>query len=195
MFNRPSPTSFRPHSRLMSGLKYGLMLSLLVACAGAQKQPSVAPAAQKQPSVAPAAQAFSDMSGMYSFEHEGEFVQLNVEQPAKNTQTRALAVTGFISRYADTDSDRGAFLDYFITKGSLEGDKLTFSTKTIHGLSYEFTGRVVRGAVPRNKDGYYELQGTLTQNTVVDQKVVSSRSREITMKLYPEMDEPSARTK
>ena len=145
---------------------------------------------------APPTPSSSEISGMYSFEREGEFVQINVEVPsAKEAKPRPLAVTGFISRYADTESDRGAFLDYFFTKGSLDGDKLTFTTKTIHGLSYEFTGTVVRGAVARGKDGYYELRGTLTQNTVAYGKTTSAKSREITMKLYPDLDQAPTRAK
>src|SRR5437764_14196668 len=104
---------------------------------------------------------------MYSFEREGEFVQVTVEQrSAKADKTKPLAVTGYVSRYADTDSDRGAFLDYFFTKGALDGDKISFTTKSVHGIFYAFSGTVARGAAAtRDKDGNYELRGTLTQNT------------------------------
>src|SRR5580692_12886627 len=40
----------------------------------------------------------ADYSGMYSFLREGEFVQITVEDAGK--------VTGFVSRYGDSESDR-----------------------------------------------------------------------------------------
>ncbi len=184
MFNHMPKACFRGDSRLSTAAKYGVILSLFAVLSAAQA-----------PNATPAPVPFADMSGMYSFDREGEFVQINVEQPQPNAKTKPLAVTGFISRYADTDSDRGAFLDYFFSKGSLDGEKITFTTKTVHGLAYEFSGKVVRGKVGRDKDGYYEVRGTLTQNTMADGRVVSARSREITMKLYPELDAVPPRKK
>lgn len=175
-------------SRSMKLHNYGVLLSLalLLSVTG--------PAQTKNSNAVPT--QFNDMSGMYSFEHEGEFVQITLEQrSAKADQAKPLAVTGFISRYGDSDSDRGAFLDHFITKGSLDGDRITFSTKPVHGVSYEFSGTVSRGAATRDKDGYYELRGTLTQNSVQEDKIVSARSREITMKLLPDLDSEPAKKK
>lgn len=168
----------------MNPADYGVLLSILLL---------FAPFACAQT----ATSDFSQISGMYSFEHEGEFVQITVEmRSAKADKTKPLAVTGFISRYADGDSDRGAFLDYFISKGSLDGEKLTFQTKTVHGINYTFAGRVLRGsAVSRDKDGYYEVRGTLTQNAVSQERVVSAKSREITMKLLPDLDSAPPKTK
>ena len=187
MFKRAAEFDFRREPRLMRAAKYGLILSIFlsfVAIAG------VAQAKATPPS--PAAQTDDNISGMYSFEREGEFVQITVEvRSPKADKTKPLAITGFISRYGDTESDRGAFLDYFFSKGSLDGDSLHFVTKTVHGLSYEFTGRVVRGAVPRDKDGFYELRGTLTQNVMQQDKVFSAKQREITMKLFPDLDQPA----
>jgi hypothetical protein len=183
MFKRDAILPFWRDARWMTVANYGILLSILaLATAGF--------AAAHVPKPAAASPQFSDASGMYSFEREGEFVQINIEQPtAKRDAIKPLTVTGFISRYADTDSDRGAFLDYFISKGSLDGDKITFATKTVHGIFYEFTGTVVRGAAAtKDKDGYYELRGTLTQNIVLQDKLVSPRSREITMKLFPDID-------
>jgi hypothetical protein len=87
-------------------------------------------------------------------------------------------------------------LDYFITKGALDGDQVTFVTKTVHGISYQFSGVISRGsALTRDKDGYYQLRGTLTQNTVAQDKIVSAKTREITMKLFPDLDQLPARSK
>ena len=188
MFKRVVPSGFRGESRLMSVTNYGIVLSIVAAFVLCGSAPSKAAQTQHTPVAVP--QRFEDISGMYSFEREGEFVQITVEQRAANAdKTKPLAVTGYISRYADTDSDRGAFLDYFFTKGSLDGDKISFTTKTVHGIFYSFSGTVARGAaLTRDKDGYYELRGTLTQNTVAPDKTISARSREITMKLFPDID-------
>src|SRR5437899_2466130 len=81
------------------------------------------PAAAQTTSTAPkaASAAEEDISGMYSFERDGEFIQITVE-PAE--PMKAPAVSGFISRYGDDDSDRGVFLDHFISKGSLDKQNL-----------------------------------------------------------------------
>jgi len=155
--------------------------------------------AGKAKAVAPAAtSADADISGMYSFLKDGEFVQITVERETppvaankKNSPTAPPAkVTGFISRFGEGDSDKGEFLDHFFTKGSLLGNKLSFTTKEIHGVSFEFVGTVERGpAKNRAEDGYYVVTGTLTQN-VDDAKGNSApRSREITMKLLASMDD------
>src|SRR5947207_14282734 len=78
-----------------------------------------------------------DYSGMYSFLRDGEFVQVTVEDQGK--------VTGFISRFGDLDSDKGAFLDQFFKEGKLEGTKLTYSTQTVHGVWFAFSGIIDRG--------------------------------------------------
>src|ERR1700740_1845293 len=85
----------------------------------------------------PAANPASDSSGMYSFLRDGEFVQLTVEEQGR--------VTGFISRYGDLESDRGAFLDHFFKTGKLDGNKLSFTTETVHGTWFDFKGTVERG--------------------------------------------------
>ena len=43
-------------------------------------------------------------------------------------------VTGFISRFGDGESDKGAFLDQFFKTGKLEGNKLSFTTEVVHGV-------------------------------------------------------------
>ena len=79
----------------------------------------------------------SDISGMYTFLEEGEFVQITIEEQDK--------VTGFISRYGELPTDKGAFLDQFIKKGTLAGNALSFVTEALHGVGYEFKGTVTRG--------------------------------------------------
>ena len=49
-------------------------------------------------------------------------------------------LSGFISRFGDRESDKGQFLDQFFDKASLEGQRLRFKTKTVHGTWFEFSG-------------------------------------------------------
>jgi hypothetical protein len=79
----------------------------------------------------------AEYSGMYSFLKDGEFVQVSVEAQGH--------VTGFASRYGDSEGDRGVFLDHFLETGKLVGNQLTFATKAVHGVSFEFRGSVERG--------------------------------------------------
>src|ERR1051326_8337434 len=74
---------------------------------------------------APAVQSTvpDEISGMYTFLREGEFVQITVE----NGQ-----LSGFVSRYGERESDRDAFLDQFFSKASLAGNHIEFTTKPVH---------------------------------------------------------------
>jgi hypothetical protein len=128
-----------------------------------------------------------DYSGMYSFLQDGEFVQVTVEDQGR--------VTGFVSRYGDLQSDRGAFLDQFFKQGKLDGNKLTFTTETVHGVWYEFKGAVERGAGKNpGAEAYYVLKGTLTQYSTDASKKTSSRLREVAFKSFPQ-DMPPAHEK
>lgn len=119
-------------------------------------------------------------SGMYSFMQDGEFVQISVEEEGR--------VTGFISRFGDLESDRGAFLDHFFKQGKLDGKRLTFTTETVHGVWYDFKGSFERGQGKNAGDeAYYILKGTLTQSsTDSSKKKTSSKSREVALKSFPQ---------
>jgi hypothetical protein len=129
---------------------------------------------------APAPNANSDdISGMYTFLQEGEFVQVNVEDSTH--------VTGFISRYGDSDSDKGAFIDQMFTGGELNGNRLHFKTRVIHGVSYEFSGTVERGdGKTPDDEGYRVLRGKLTEITEDASKKTSATSREVTFRSFPQ---------
>jgi hypothetical protein len=118
-------------------------------------------------------------SGMYSFLKEGEFVQVTVEDDGR--------VTGFISRYGEGQSDKGAFLDQFFKSGKLEGNKLKFTTDTVHGVWFEFKGTIERGEGKNPGDeAYYVLKGTLSQNSTDVDKKVSSHARDVLFKVFPQ---------
>jgi hypothetical protein len=127
----------------------------------------------------PATKPAENYSGMYSFLQDGEFVQLTVEDAGR--------LTGFISRYGDSESDHGEFLDHFFKPGTIEGNKLSFTTQTVHGVWYEFKGTIERGPGKNPGDeAYYLLKGTLTQNTTDANKKTSSKSRDVSFKSFPQ---------
>lgn len=127
----------------------------------------------------------SQYSGMYTFLREGEFVQVSVEEAGR--------VTGFVSRFGDLDSDKGAFLDQFFKTGKLSGNALSFTTEVVHGLGFEFKGTIERGEGKKPGDeAYYVLKGTLTQTLTDANKKTSSKSQEVTLKAFPSDVSPTA---
>ena len=120
-----------------------------------------------------------DISGMYTFLREGEIVEIDVEDSGQ--------VTGFISRYGELESDRGAFLDHMFSKGKLEGNKISFTTKAIHGVRFEFKGTVERGeGKTPDAEAYYVVKGTLTEITSDQDKKETAKEREVVFKSFPQ---------
>ena len=149
----------------------GLVVGATLSAQDAQGTPASPPASAKDPN--------HNVSGMYTFLREGEFVQVTVEDAGH--------VTGFVSRYGDGESDKGAFLDQFFKTGKLDANKLTFTTETVHGVWFEFKGTVERGEGKNPGDeAYYVLKGTLTENSTDVDKKVSSRTRDVIFKLFPQ---------
>jgi hypothetical protein len=123
-------------------------------------------------------------SGMYTFLKEGEFVQVTAEDAGH--------VTGFVSRFGDGESDKGAFLDQFFKSGKLDGNKLTFTTEVVHGVSFDFKGTIDRGEGKNPGDeGYFLLKGTLTENVSDVNKKMTSHSREVAFKMFPQAATPA----
>jgi hypothetical protein len=123
--------------------------------------------------------ATEDYSGMYSFLREGEFVQVTVEEKGN--------VSGFISRFGDTETDKNAFLDQFFESGKLDANHLSFTTKSVHGTWFTFDGTVARVVGKRpNEEGYYVIRGTLNRfKTDADKKTTSQDSRKVEFKSFP----------
>jgi hypothetical protein len=115
-----------------------------------------------------------DISGMYSFLKEGEFIQINLE---KNV------VSGYVSRMGETESDRGVFLDQFFDKAQIQGHYVSFTTKPLHNVWYEFKGKFERGpGKSKSDDAYYVLRGTLKELSLDENKKVVSHMREVELK-------------
>ena len=126
-----------------------------------------------------------EYSGMYSFRKDGEFVQVSVAD--------ADHVTGFVSRFGDGESDKGAFLDQYFKTAKLDGTKLAFTTEIVHGTSFDFKGTIERGEGKNPGDeAYYVLKGTLTENISDVNKKVTSHAQEVALKMFPQDASPAA---
>jgi hypothetical protein len=133
-------------------------------------------------------QVLQDVSGTYSFLREGELIELNLQDQE---------VIGDVQRFGTTDTDRGVLLTHFFDKASLAKNRLEFTTKTVHGVYYQFTGSIERGeGKTRADEDYYRMVGTLTEYASDASKKVSARKREVTFKSAPgEMFEDEAEGK
>jgi hypothetical protein len=101
-------------------------------------------------------------------------------------------VTGFVSRFGDGESDKGAFLDQFFKSGKIEGNKLSFTTEIVHGVAFDFKGTVERGEGKNPGDeAYFVLKGTLTENASDVNNKVTSHSREVAFKMFPQDAAPA----
>jgi hypothetical protein len=158
---------------LVLGTAFLLACSLSIASA---QQPSAA-APQNQPAAEKSnGHAYS---GMYTFLKEGEFLQISVEGEDR--------VSGFVSRYEDEDSEKGTFVDQFFKSAKLDGNRLTFTTRTVHGMWFDFKGTVERGAGKNPGDeAYFVLKGTLTENSSDADNKVTSQNREVQFKMFPQ---------
>ena len=88
-----------------------------------------------------------DYSGMYSFLRDGEFVQITIEDSGR--------VSGFISRYGDTEAEKNTFVEQFFESGKLEANRLSFITKSVDGSSFQFAGTIERGPGKTSDDEGY----------------------------------------
>jgi opacity protein-like surface antigen len=158
--------------------------SAAIVASAAQESKATAPKAAAPPSAAHEAKAGQQYSGMYSFLREGEFLQITVEEESR--------VTGFVSRYGDGESDKGTFLDQYFRIGKIDGNKLTFTTETVHGVWFEFRGTVERGAGKNPGDeAYYVLKGTLTESATDAVKKVTTHPSEVKFKMFPAEASPA----
>jgi hypothetical protein len=121
-------------------------------------------------------QAVSDISGMYSFVREGEFIQLTDDDGK---------LSGYISRF-DSDTDKDQIVDQFFDKASLQGDRLTFTTKVIHGIWFDFNGTISISSGKKPPDeGYRVIKGTLIQHETDVKGVEKTMQRQADFKSFP----------
>lgn len=162
------------------------LLTLVTCVSLSQAQAGFAVREQNKPAEqdshdAAASTPADDISGMYSFLKEGEFIQINLEEGR---------VTGYISRMGDSENDRGVFLDQFFDKASIQDHEVSFITKPLHGVWFEFKGKYERGsAKTKAEDGYYLLRGTVKEYSTGSDKKTVSRSSEVEFKLLAQPDD------
>jgi hypothetical protein len=175
----------RIHFILNFALALGLgALSVSAELCAQETKPAAEAKSGEQASANNDAKSGTAYSGMYTFLKEGEFVQVTVEDEGH--------VTGFISRFGDGESDKGAFLDQFFKSGKLEGNKLIFTTEIVHGVAFDFKGMVERGEGKNPGDeAYFVLRGILTENASDVNKKVTSRSRDVLFKMFPQDAAPA----
>jgi hypothetical protein len=155
-------------------LKLAVLLMALTLPGSGQKSAGKKAAKESRPLASSDHASAEDISGMYSFLHDGEFLQIDLDQNG---------VSGYISRQGELESDRGQFLDQFFNKADINGHDVSFTTRAVHGVWFEFKGHFDRGnAKVRSDDGYYLLKGTLTQYISDAGKTATSRSREVEFK-------------
>jgi hypothetical protein len=91
-----------------------------------------------------------DASGEYELDENGSVVQITIEHNR---------LSGYV-----TKMDQGTALTLFFQHTSIQGSKISFTTKTVHGVSYAFAGSVLRGDKARSasETGFYRLAGNWT---------------------------------
>jgi hypothetical protein len=130
-----------------------------------------------------------EISGMYSFVHEGEFVQFEVNGDK---------VDGVVSRFKNEDPEKAAaqFVDQSFESGKLQGSELSFRTRPLDGVWFEFTGKVERGeGKSRSDESYWIIRGKLTETRKTADGKTTTKTHELTMKSFPQdaVAEPAAK--
>ena len=126
-----------------------------------------------------AAQVGEDgVSNTYTFLGEDEDLQLSA--------VPGNILLGYVNTHGVGETDRHLLLAMFFQKGTIDGDQVYFITKPVHGLRYEFKGKISRGPGKSTaEEGYYQIVGTLTQHLADEEGKVVSHSREATFKSIP----------
>ena len=124
------------------------------------------------PSSNPPRASIGDFSGTYTFLRDGEDLQINV---------RNGKLDGYVTRFGDSDMDDPLLLQHFFSKASLVGNDVAFTTEKLHGVWFEFKGKVQRGGAKTTaEEGYYQLVGTLIRYDATSADKATARSRQVT---------------
>lgn len=159
-----------------------LLLSV-IACASLGAAQGKAPAQNEAEATAPkethaSPPVLANASGTYSFLRDGELLEFNLQEGK---------VIGDVQRFGSSDADRGVMLTHFFEKAALDGNRLEFTTGTVHGVHYGFKGKIERGeGKTRAEEDYYRIVGTLTEYTSDAKKKISARKREVVFKSFPD---------
>lgn len=125
-----------------------------------------------------------DITGMYSFLHEGEFVQIEVTGGQ---------VTGLISFFKNEKAEAAEFEDRYFETASLKGNTLMFATKDTGGIWFEFSGTVERGpARTPEEEGYWIIRGTLIEHRKTKEGAADQKSQKLDLRSFPQDAPPAA---
>lgn len=114
-------------------------------------------------------------SGQYLLGEDGESIEIDLEPDR---------LSGYVSRFGDRAADQGEPLTFFISRAVLDGQRLSFLTRQVHGEWLSFSGVIVRGeARSRAQQGYYRLEGRLVRH---DSLHGTEQSREVSLPLARE---------
>jgi hypothetical protein len=124
----------------------------------------------------------ADASGEYLIDEAGSTVEVTLE---------AGKISGYVTRMGDEQSDKDTPLTFFFDQVTVAGHHLSFTTKKVHGVWYEFDGSIERGDAKtmRDQNGYYRLMGVWTAHNDVrnsqqrEQVSFKSTPREVGIKL------------
>ncbi len=120
--------------------------------------------------------SIGDFSGTYTFLRDGEDIQINV---------RNGKLDGYVTRFGDSDREDPLLLQHFFSKASLSGNDVAFTTEKLHGVWFEFKGKVQRGSAKTTaEEGYYQLVGTLTRYDATSADRATAKSREVTFRSH-----------
>jgi len=119
-----------------------------------------------------------EIANSYTFLGEDEELQLSA--------VPGNILLGYVNTHGVGETDRHLLLAMFFQKGTVEGNQIYFITKPVHGLRYEFKGKISRGpGRSPAEEGYFQIIGTLTQLLADEEGKVASHSREATFRSMP----------
>lgn len=112
-----------------------------------------------------------DASGEYMLGKPGELIEITLQFGD---------LSGYISRQGDSESDDGTPLTFFFEQTTLRGERMSFTTRQIHGIWYSFMGTITRGpGKTRVESGYYLLVGELIEHDAANK---SETRRSVSLK-------------
>lgn len=134
-------------------------------------------ASPKRSTASAPAVSMGDFSGTYTFLRDDDDLQINVQNGR---------LDGYVTRYGETESDKAVQLQHLIEKSSLTGDEISFTTSKIHGVWFEFKGKVRHGdGKTPSQEGFYVLEGTITRYETGADKRTTARSRAVQFRSLP----------
>ena len=110
-------------------------------------------------------------SGEFTLDSHGSVIQITIEHNR---------LDGYITLMQGNNA-----LTLFFDKTSINGKRVTFTTRVVHGLSYAFAGEILRGdAEAPSLNGYYRLSGKLTTN-----RDTMSQTKWVELKSTPRLED------